>query len=120
MKVLHIATEFSKLPFGRYYADGPNSGERFREEILKVHLAELAPGEKLKIVLDEGVESYGSSFLTEGFAGIVKFGYMESNELINRIELSFTDPDFEFYSRKIKQYINETEFNSVVYHPVVQ
>lgn len=120
MTILKIASEFSENPFGRVFADGPNSGERFREEVLKPRLAEIAPGEKLKIILDEGVESYGSSFLSAGFAGMIKFGYMTKVEFLNSVDLSYSDPDFEFYARKIKEYVEKSEYDVVSYTPTTK
>ena len=117
MAKLNIGKEFSKDPAGRYYTDGDGSGEEFREKFLLPHLRTLEKNEILEIILDDEVEGYGSSFLVEGFAGIVKFGYFQGSELLEKIELKFSDPDFEFYKEKIIQYINEAQFNSKKYSP---
>ncbi|MFB5188630.1 STAS-like domain-containing protein [Yersinia intermedia] len=119
MKTLKIGSEFSKVPRGRYYNDGSASGEHFREDFLWKRLNLLSAGEKLQIVIDDDVEGYGSSFLVEGFAGIVKYGYMQAAELLAKIEIHYTNPDFEFYKKKIEQYINEAQFNSKKYEPTV-
>ncbi len=113
MNTFNIGKEFSTDPIGRYRSDSDSSGELFREEYLKPKLEKLAKGEKLKIILDDGVEAYGSSFLVEGFAGLVKHGYFEKEELINMLEFEFKDEDFDFYANKIKQYIKEAKYNSV-------
>ncbi|KAB1502356.1 DUF4325 domain-containing protein [Cronobacter sakazakii] len=117
MKTLKIGSEFSKVPRGRYRSDGNASGERFREDFLRKRLTLLSSGEKLRIVIDDDVEGYGSSFLVEGFAGMVKYGYMQAAELLGKIEINYTNPDFEFYKKKIEQYINEAKFNSKSYEP---
>lgn len=117
MAVLNIGTEFSANPSGRYYSDKSPSGEQFREEMLRPRIAALAPDEKLEIILDDGVEGYGSSFLVEGFAGMVRYGYMRNQELLSAIEIKFTDPDFEFYKKKIIEYIREATFNAEEYTP---
>lgn len=117
MANLNIGKEFSKDPAGRYYTDGEGSGEEFREKFLLPYLKNLKPNEVLEIILDDEVEGYGSSFLVEGFAGIVKFGYLQSNEVLGKINLKFSDPDFEFYKEKIIQYIKEAQFNSKQYTP---
>lgn len=117
MKTLNIGQNFHNNPSGRFYTDGPGNGEEFREEYLKVELSALKPGEKLKIVLDDGVDGYGSSFLTEGFAGIVKYGYMTEDELTQKMELTYEDKDFEFYKNKILQYIQEAKYASETYKP---
>lgn len=120
MKTLKIGSEFSKVPRGRFRTDGTASGERFREDFLRLRLKELSDGEKLRIVIDDEVEGYGSSFLVEGFAGMVKYGYMQGKELLGKIEIQYTNPDFAFYKNKIVQYINEAKYNSKPYEPTNQ
>lgn len=67
------------------------------------------------IVLDDGVETYGSSFLSEGFGGMVKHGYCKAQDLLEKLEFRYEDPDFKFYESKIKQYISDTKYNSKEY-----
>lgn len=117
MSTLNIGKDFSVDPAGRYYTDGDSSGEEFREKHLLNALNKLSAHEKLEIILDDGVEGYGSSFLVEGFAGIVKHGYMDADSLLDKISFHFTDPDFNFYKEKIVQYIKEATFNSKKYVP---
>jgi hypothetical protein len=117
MNTLNIGKDFSGDPAGRYRSDGGANGEKFREDFLKPKLLELAEGQQLNIILDDDVESYGSSFLTEGFAGMVKYGYMQRHELINKLVFTYSDEDFEFYENKVLQYINEANFNSSAYTP---
>jgi hypothetical protein len=113
--ILNIGKDFSSDPAGRFYTDGPSSGEFFREEYLRPALAGLAQGEVLEIILDDGVEGYGSSFLSEGFAGIVKYGYMPADQFLSLIRLKNTDPDFDFYKKKIVEHINSAKFRSKNY-----
>jgi len=122
MTEFDIGEQFSHDPVGRYYSEtssnnknNMDSGEAFREEKLRPLLLELPKGEKIKFILDNDVESYGSSFLVEGFAGIVKYGYMEADEFIKKIEFQYTDPDFEFFKDKIIQYIKDAKYNSEQY-----
>ncbi|MDG9979552.1 STAS-like domain-containing protein [Ectopseudomonas oleovorans] len=117
MSTLNIGKDFSLDPAGRYYTDGDGSGEEFREQKLLPALKSLRPGEKLEIILDDGVEGYGSSFLVEGFAGVVKFGHYTQEELLQIIEIKHTDEDFAFYKNKIIEYITEAKYNSKTYTP---
>jgi hypothetical protein len=118
-----IGDKFSKDPVGRFYNENKgsskknniSSGEAFREEKLRGLLDNLVENQKINFILDNDVEAYGSSFLVEGFAGIVKYGYMESDLLLSKIEFQYSDPDFEFYENKIKQYIQEAKFNCKTY-----
>lgn len=115
MSSLNIGQDFSPDPAGRFRTDGDGSGEAFREDFLKPRLKLLEAGQKLEIILDDGVEGYGSSFLVEGFAGLVKFGVLSGEELLDKIEILYEDQDFEFYKNKIIEYIRETKFNSKIY-----
>ncbi len=117
MSVFNIGQQFSNDPQGRYYSDGKGSGEEFREKHLKAKLSELASGETLTIILDDDVDGYGSSFLTEGFAGMVKYGYMKADVLLSKIQFKYSDSDFAFYEKKVRQYISEAKFDSKKYEP---
>lgn len=70
-KTISVASDFSRYPAGRYKADGPHSGERFRDEFLR---PVLDANDTATIELD-GVRGYGSSFLEEAFGGLVRAGY---------------------------------------------
>lgn len=117
MKTLNIGRDFSPDPIGRFRTDGDSSGEAFREDQLRVAIQALEPGEKLEIVIDDGIEGYGSSFLVEGFAGMVKYGYISSEELLSKIEILYSNEDFAFYKTKILDYIKQAKFNSKAYKP---
>ena len=81
-KTIVVSTDFSRYPRGRYSADGPNSGERFRTEFLG---PALAGSGKVIVVLDD-VRGYGSSFLEEAFGGLVREG-LNAEELLSKLEL---------------------------------
>lgn len=116
MSDFNIGKNFSDDPSGRFYSDTKSrSGEVFREEYFKVLLDDLSGNEKINFILDDGVEGYGSSFLTEGFAGIVTYGHMKAEDLLKKISFSYEDEDFSFYKDKIIQYINEANFDSETY-----
>lgn len=110
MRKINIGKDFSDHPIGRYRSDGNSSGEVFREEVLIPNLKKLEDNEKIEIILDDGVDGYGSSFLVEAFAGIVKAGIMDSKDLSKRLVFSYSDEDFSFYEGKVRQYIAEAKF----------
>jgi len=114
-KEINIGKSFSKVPSGRFWTDGDYSGEAFREETLLPIIRSLSENETVDIILDDGVEGYGSSFLTEAFAGIVKYGYMDSNELLRKINLIANKVDFIFFRDKAITYIKQAKFNSKDY-----
>lgn len=68
-KTISIANDFNKFPAGRYLADGPYSGEKFRIEYLTPALnnKEIST---LKISLDN-LGGVGSSFWDEAFGGLI-------------------------------------------------
>ena len=115
MSIFNIGKEFSRYPSGRFYSDGESSGEFFREKFLKPKISKLSENEVLTIILDDGVETFGSSFLVAGFAGMVKYGYITGDELLKQIEFKVKDPDYEFYKNRILQYVNEAKYNSDKY-----
>jgi hypothetical protein len=67
----------------------------------------ISAPEKIKVVLDDGVIAYGSSFLSEAFGGAVKHGLATHDRLLSLLEFEYADPDFKFYEDKIIQYIEE-------------
>ena len=113
MNTLYIGKHFSEDPAGRYYTDGDGSGEEFREEILKPLFSLNKP---ISINIDEDVEGYGSSFLVEAFGGLIKHGYFTKKDVKDKLHIKLTNPDFEFYKKKIFQYIDEAVFNSMEYN----
>jgi len=82
---IEVSKQFSRFPAGRYYSDGPFSGQRFREEILVPALRAEADG-KIYVILD-GLMGYGSSFLEEAFGGLVRVHGFTAKELEKRIEI---------------------------------
>ncbi|TBM09989.1 DUF4325 domain-containing protein [Hafnia paralvei] len=114
--VLNIGEKFSQTPSGRFYTDmTESSGEQFREEVLLPLLNSLNANQKIDIILDDNVEGYGSSFLVEGFAGVVKYGYMTKEQLERKINIIYSDPDFELFKEKIYEYLSKAAYNSRAY-----
>jgi len=112
MKSINVGKEFSDHPIGRYREDGPESGQVFREDHLIPTLKKLKANEKLEIILDDGVEGYGSSFLVEAFAGVVRVGFMKSEDLLGLLTFKYSDDDFSFFEHKIKEYISEASYGA--------
>ncbi len=86
--MINIARDFAKTPAGRVPTDGPNSGTRFRDELL---VPALLAGGRVIIELD-GTRGYGSSFLDEAFGTVVRSGTFSTEEMLDRIELHSQDP----------------------------
>lgn len=72
MMEINICRDFSETPNARYRAEGPHSGEEFRETILEPRYLEArSQKEKLTINLDGGY-GYPTSFLEEAFGGLAR------------------------------------------------
>lgn len=98
-KMISVVNDFSENPAGRYVADGPNSGERFRNEYL---LPPLREGKSIVVNLD-GALGFGSSFLEEAFGGLVRNG-IPASDLLKRITIKSS---VSIYGARIRRYIEE-------------
>lgn len=83
MKVIDVAEQFSKNPYGRYPEDGNYNGQRFRDEFL---VPALKSNEEVKVDLS-GTNRYGSSFLEEAFGGLVRENIITKDELLSRLTI---------------------------------
>ncbi|WP_410704811.1 STAS-like domain-containing protein [Citrobacter freundii] len=107
MKTIIIGKQFTDDPSGRFYTDGNGSGEEFREEIL---IPALKLHGHICIDISSNVEGYGSSFLSEAFGGVIKYGYYTKEELLKSIDIIVTENmnSYNFYKEKIIEYINNS------------
>jgi len=113
MNVINIGIDFSDVPAGRYPDDGPFNGEKFRENHLKdVFINPQKYTLPVKVILDDNVEGYGSSFLNEAFGGIVRKGYAKADDVKKSLEFVYTDEEFSYYKERIISYIDEAIYGS--------
>jgi len=89
IKEIHIAEEFSDVPYGRYDEDGPDNGQRFREELLADAIRNF---DEVHVFLD-GAMGYGSSFLEEAFGGLYRTNGIDKNIIKKKLKI-FTELDF--------------------------
>lgn len=83
---IKIAGDFTPTPGPRYKAEGPFSGELFREEILEPKFKEAQKEEVAKLIIDlDGTLGYGTSFLEEAFGGLARLH--GSKSVLDRIEV---------------------------------
>jgi len=85
---INLGKQFGRYPAGRYLADGPFNGQKFREEFLIPALK--GPDDEIEIDLSDA-RGLKSSFLEESFGGLVRAGY-EADELIRRFKFISRDP----------------------------
>lgn len=104
-KIISIAKDFSRFPAGRHRADGPYSGERFRDEKLVPALRSSAT-----VVVDlDGCLGYGSSFLEEAFGGLVREKTLSFEELQSKLDIRSSDSSL---STEIWSYIRRAQTQS--------
>ncbi|MBL0909094.1 STAS-like domain-containing protein [Pectobacterium carotovorum] len=98
IKKIYIADDFSDVPYGRYDEDGPDNGQRFREN----HLLEaLKDYDEVHVYLD-GAMGYGSSFLEEAFGGLYRTNGIDKNTIKKKLKIV---TDLEFLKESIWDYI---------------
>lgn len=97
---INIAKDFSAFPAGRYLSHGKYTGEGFRKEHL---LPALKDYEKVIVNFDGG-KGYGSSFLDEAFAGLIRSEGYTRQQLENKLELVSSSPSLV---QESWQYIRE-------------
>ena len=102
-KTINIARDFSRYPYGRHNKFSNTSGERFRDDYL-MPLFKDPQITKIRIELD-GTEGYGSTFLDEAFAGLVRTCGIDKNEVLDKLTfISNEDPSLV---KETTQYIQE-------------
>lgn len=105
-KTISIARDYTRYPGPRYDRHGPNSGERFRDQILIPALQQaLKEGGTVTVLLD-GVSGFGSSFLEEAFGGLVRKGYTAA-ELRRLLRVAADTDRFQHHVRSAEKYIKE-------------
>ena len=81
-----ICRDFSETPNARYRAEGPDSGEEFRESLLEPKYI-LARNSNQKLIINlDGAYGYPTSFLEEAFGGLArKYGSAEVADTLDFI-----------------------------------
>lgn len=93
--VINIAKDFSRVPAGRYRADGKFSAVNFRSDFLVPKLLEAeASNTRLQVVLD-GVLGYSSSFLEEAFGGLVRESRLTPEIIYQRLMIVANSSAYE-------------------------
>jgi hypothetical protein len=104
---ISIAKDFSQYPAGRTRRDGPNSAERFRDDILIPTLKKaIAAGDHLIIELD-GVYGYSSSFLEETFGGLVRRAVFPPTDITRTLVISASSPVYASVKMDAEEYLRD-------------
>ena len=102
---IKILTDFSYTPGPRYILEGKNSGEEFRNTILRETVNKaITSGEILTVDLD-GTAGYGRSFLEEAFGGLVRVDGLKYDDIVSHLEvISNEEPEWK---AKIAAYLKK-------------
>ncbi len=98
--VINIANDFSRFPYGRLDKYSETSGETFRKNFLIPALKEHSA----VIIELDGTEGYGSSFLDEAFANLIRVEGFDKEEVLTKI--SFVSKDDPSLIDEIMGYID--------------
>ena len=99
-------SDFTKDAFNRFIEDGDGSGEGFRIEILSPALKSY---DTVTVNLDGIHDEYGSSFLVEAFANLIRKSGFSYDELKQKLELKSENLR---WSKEIWRYIDEAKKDS--------
>ncbi|MGR6831201.1 STAS-like domain-containing protein [Aliivibrio wodanis] len=83
LKTIYVKN-YTTEPYGRYLSDGHGNGEEYRTEFI---IPELKNGHNLIIDLDGIDDEYGSSFIVEAFANIIRVEGYSYDDFYKRITL---------------------------------
>jgi hypothetical protein len=101
-------------PGGRFKADGPYSGEFFREEVLRPALTDaIERRQQLTVVLD-GAPGYGSSFLEEAFGGLIRTRAFSAQDVRSWLKVAAENALYAPYESLADRYIQDAATHSRV------
>ncbi|MER8626351.1 STAS-like domain-containing protein [Mesorhizobium sp. M1143] len=106
---IDVAQEFYTYPAGRFPEDGAHNGQLFRDEYLVPRINEIiARGLSEELTIDiDGVRSFGSSFLEESFAGLIRNGIFPKEVVKRIIRIHCTKPHLLFFRDMIVSLIED-------------
>lgn len=101
---INIGKDYTDLPYGRDERDGEYNGKHFRKTVL---IPKLRVCDRVVIIMGDAL-GYGSSFLDEAFAGLIKYEGFSKSEILQKI-------DFQYHKKSVIQniynYMDEAEAN---------
>jgi len=108
---IDIAERFSRHPAGRVPSDGPDNGERFRDDFLVPALKEaLARSGGTRVIVDiDGCRSFGSSFLEEAFGGLARVPGFPFLKALNILKIQSHKPHLRIYRDAILEYLDDAK-----------
>jgi hypothetical protein len=107
---IRLADDFSRYLGGRYRADGPWSGQQFRDDMLVRRFDEArTQGAKLVIVLD-GLPAVPSSFIEEAFGGLLRVREdLSLSDVESTLEITAAEPELLPFARLARNYMRSED-----------
>ncbi|PSU54577.1 STAS-like domain-containing protein [Photobacterium phosphoreum] len=112
-KITLNVTDYTTEPYGRYKADGPGNGEEFRADYIMPKFNSLKKNELLLINLDGIEDEYGSSFVVEAFANLIRKENISYDKIKSKIQFQSTHNE---WVSEINDYIQEAYEESLLSH----
>lgn len=110
MTTVNVAADFSPYLGGRYRADGPWSGEQFRDDVLLPKLEAAMQSNEILVVDLDGVAGVPSSFLEEAFGGLLRRRTAWRVADVERVlRLQAQDPELLPYVRLAREHMKRQE-----------
>ncbi len=94
-KKINVKSDFSTDPYGRDPRDGPDNGQRFREDFIMPALNDFE-----YVIVDFEDVLCGPSFIEETFGGIIRRGYMNKKELLAKVT----------FKHELKSYLEDYKY----------
>jgi hypothetical protein len=113
MSTIEVAKDFSRTPGGRYFSDGPHSGQMFRDRYLVPALQAAKRSDDRVVVVLDGTRGYLSSFLEEAFGGLVRECGFSREELDRLLEIRAVDAFYQPYVVLAKRYITDARERAI-------
>lgn len=104
---LIVKNDFSSTPGPRRISEGDFSGELFRELCLEPKLKEAIEKNKILFIDLDGTSGFGTSFLEEGFGGLIRINKYSYEDIIAHIELKSDDE--EYIKEDIMAYLEDAK-----------
>ena len=101
---ISIARDFSVYPAGRKIADGPFTGEKFRDQLL---VPRLRQDDHVTLDVD-GVEGLPSSFWEEIFGGLIRAGWTLA-QLRSKLTIKASQPELVVYPALAWKFASEAQ-----------
>lgn len=105
----NFAEEFTPYPGPREEKIGPNSGEKFRDEILQNFFNDEQP---ILMNIDDTKISFGPSFLSESFGLFAKNNKLTLSEFSNFVKIKTDTDKGKRFESKMLEYV-EREIDNV-------